>query len=102
MGSTKVICGVYGPRAFARGDAEFTDQGVLRCDFKYAPFACAERREKGQGADEKELSLALKQALEVAVQLDAFPKAALDVHVMVLEADGCTLLMACGPRLCVC
>lgn len=43
---------------------------------------------------ERELSALASTALAGAVQLDAFPKAAVDVYVCVLEADGGELAAA--------
>jgi exosome complex component MTR3 len=46
---TRVICAVYGPRNDTRSRKEFSHEGQLVCDFKYAPFAdITGRRERGQ------------------------------------------------------
>ena len=44
-----------------------------------------------QGAEERELSQALLQALRGAVLTDTFPKSFVDVYVLVLQADGAEL-----------
>ena len=44
-----------------------------------------------QGAEERELSAALLQALRGAVLLETFPKAFVDVYVLILQADGAEL-----------
>ena len=87
---TKVICSVFGPQAQVRGGGYYSDDvGLLSCDVKFAPFATRERRqERGQTSQEKEMSTALRGALEPAVMLDRFPKAVVEVFVLVLEADG--------------
>jgi ribonuclease PH len=48
-GRTRVVCAVYGPRNDTRARREFSNEGQLVCDFKFAPFADPEgRRERGQ------------------------------------------------------
>lgn len=48
-GRTRVVCAVYGPRNDTRSRREFSKEGQLVCDFKFAPFADAVgRRERGQ------------------------------------------------------
>jgi ribonuclease PH len=46
MEHTKVLVAVYGPKA--RQDVEFSDEGKLRCDFRYSPFALRARRQTGK------------------------------------------------------
>ncbi len=48
----------------------------------------------GQTEEEKAWSLGVQQALEAAVLLHKYPKAVVDVHVLVLEADGSVLAAA--------
>ena len=38
LGGTKVVASLFGPRALGHGH-EYSDEGVLSCDFKFAPFA---------------------------------------------------------------
>lgn len=88
IGGTKVVASVFGPRALGHGN-EYSDEGVLSCDFKFAPFAtAAARRERGQAQDEQDLSQRLREALSASVQLDKLPKLELDLFVLVVEADG--------------
>lgn len=64
--NTKVICSVFDPREIPNR-LEYSQHGELYCVFKYATFSCAMRRSHQQDAEEKELSLNLKRALEPAV-----------------------------------
>lgn len=93
MNNTKCICAVYGPREVTKRE-EFSMQGQLLCEVKYATFSCALRRKHQQDQEEKDASLMLKQALTPAVRLDKFPKARMDVYVTVLENDGSALAAA--------
>ncbi|GLE04320.1 hypothetical protein PINS_up013235 [Pythium insidiosum] len=92
---TRVVCSVYGPRNDTRSRREFSQEGQLVCDFKYAPFADASgRRERGQDDDELELSSILTQALSPAVMLSKLPKCVVSIFVVVLESDGGELAAA--------
>ncbi|GAB9471794.1 Exosome complex exonuclease mtr3-like protein [Globisporangium polare] len=92
---TRVVCSVYGPRNDTRSRREFSNEGQLVCDFKYAPFADqVGRRERGQDADELEMSSILTQALSPAVMLHKLPKCVVSIYVVVLESDGGELAAA--------
>jgi len=83
-GSTKIICSVYGPKSNPR--AQYSDVGVLSCDFSYAPFALDFRRRRGKyDPEEVSISMILKDTLTSSVQLDKFPKHEIQLFVMVLE-----------------
>ncbi|KAF1336681.1 Exosome complex exonuclease mtr3-like protein, partial [Globisporangium splendens] len=92
---TRVVCSVYGPRNDTRSRREFSNEGQLVCDFKYAPFADpVGRRERGQDPDELEMSSILTQALSPAVMLSKLPKCVVSIYVAVLESDGGELAAA--------
>ncbi|KAL0479989.1 exosome complex protein MTR3 [Acrasis kona] len=94
LNNTKVICSAYGPR---QTNNEFSDKGMLNCDFKIASFASKQRRKKTRDED-KEFSIYMRDALEISVNLDKFPKSVVDVYALVLEDDGSALAAAimCG------
>jgi len=87
-GRTKIICSIYGPRSTEKSKLGYSEKGAVQCDLKFAPFASEQRRERGQGEDEKVLSQFVKQAIESAVQLERFPKSVIDVFLVVLEDAG--------------
>ncbi|XP_046386853.1 exosome complex component MTR3-like [Ischnura elegans] len=93
MNKTKVICSVFDPREIPR-KSEFSVNGELYCEFKYAPFSGLRRRGHQQDADEKQMSVHLKRALEPAVCRHEFPNLQVDVYVLVLENDGSALAAA--------
>jgi len=87
MHQTKVICGVYGPRQTPK--TVYSEKGKLNCFFKLATFAeTGQRRKYVADKEEKELSILTAQALEVSLRLETFPKAEIDVFILVLEAAG--------------
>lgn len=95
LNRTRVVCSVYGPRNDTRSRREFSNEGQLVCDVKYAPFADkVGRRERGQDADELEMSSILTQALAPAVMLHKLPKCVVSIYVVVLESDGGELAAA--------
>jgi len=91
MSDTKIICAVYGPREVTRRE-DFSMQGQLNCEIKFATFSSSKKRRGHQSdAEERDLSLILLQTMEPAVMLEKFPKARMDVFVTVLQDDGSTL-----------
>eukprot|EP01083_Nonionella_stella_P073791 199761_1 len=92
MNNTKVIAAVYGPRHNSK--TSVGERGRLTCDFKYAPFASANRRKRGQGPDERCASKWLREALAPCVMMHKYPKSIVEVFVIVLEADGGELAAA--------
>lgn len=66
---TRVVCSVYGPRNDTRSRREFSNEGQLVCDVKYAPFADhVGRRERGQVPSDTRLVLDMSH-LCVAVRI---------------------------------
>ena len=68
QGNTKVACSIYGPREVQK-KSDFSLNGQLFCELKFAPFSCKKRRGHQQDSEELELSSLLKEALEAAVCL---------------------------------
>lgn len=104
-GGTKVLCAVSGPRqveggergggpAGAGGEAPAALRGRLLCDFRRAPFSGRRRRAPQGGGEERELGLALQEALEPAVRLGRYPRAQLEVSALLLEDGGSALAAA--------
>ncbi|XP_026273736.1 exosome complex component MTR3 [Frankliniella occidentalis] len=90
LNNTKVICSVFDPREIPNR-VEYSQHGELFCVLKFAPFSCTTRRSHQQDAEEKELSLNLKRALEPAVCRHEFPNFQVDIYVLILESDGGSL-----------
>lgn len=88
--TTKVICGIYGPRQKPR--LAFSKQGVLWCDLKFAPFSQPGSRIENRTLldEETNYSKILADSLSVSIQLDKFPKSMLEAYVCVLQTDSMT------------
>ncbi|XP_028624589.1 exosome complex component MTR3 [Grammomys surdaster] len=104
-GGTKVLCAVSGPRqaeggergggpAGAGGEAPAALRGRLVCDFRRAPFSGRRRRAPQGSGEDRELGLALQEALEPAVRLGRYPRAQLEVSALLLEDGGSALAAA--------
>lgn len=91
---TKIMCSVFDPREIPHQN-EFSQLGKLYCEVRFAPFSCSgKRRPLAPEDDERDLSEALKQALEPAVCRQNFANYQVDVFVYILENDGACLAAA--------
>lgn len=93
LGDTKVMAAVYGPRQSERKFG-FSDRGRLVCEVNYISLAQKARGKQAQRVNRKAMSSLLQSTLEAVVDVDKFPKAAVDVNVLVLQADGGELAAA--------
>ncbi|KAJ8687857.1 hypothetical protein QAD02_023652 [Eretmocerus hayati] len=93
IGRTKVICSAYDPREIPNR-TNYTQQGELFCEFKFASFASCRRKGHQQDCTEKEYSLIMQRALEPAVCRHEFPNFQVDVYALVLENGGSALSAA--------
>lgn len=66
MGRTKVICSVFDPREIPN-KSNYSLQGELFCEFKFATFSTSKRKIHQQDSEEKEYSSVMQRALEPAV-----------------------------------
>lgn len=90
FGRTKVIAAVYGPRELHPRHISLPDRAVIRCRYHMAPFSTEERKNPAPSRREIELSKVIREALEVAIFTELYPRATIDVFIEVLQADGGT------------
>ncbi|XP_068624927.1 uncharacterized protein [Battus philenor] len=94
LNNTKVVCSVFDPREIPHQN-EFSQLGQIFCEVKFAPFSCpSQRRPPAPDAEDKSLSVALRQALEPTVCRHLFPNYQIDVFVYIIENDGACLAAA--------
>ncbi|XP_065181482.1 exosome complex component MTR3-like [Sycon ciliatum] len=93
LGSTKLLCSVHGPRDTVRR-RDFQLTGQVNAEVKFTPSASRRRRGHQSDGEENDMSRALTKAMEAAVILERFPKAKVDIHVMVVEDGGGVLAAA--------
>lgn len=120
LGSTKIVASVYGPRPLVRvsgvegnqanaqlqgagshgattssgviSGSEFSDEAIVTCDWRYSTFADAAEQ---HGDDtERDLGMAVAQALEQSIIRKAYPKSSIDINILVLQDDGACLSSA--------
>ncbi|MHA1616564.1 MAG: exosome complex exonuclease Rrp41 [Candidatus Njordarchaeales archaeon] len=90
MGGTKVLAAVYGPRESHPRHLLPPDRAILRVAYRMATFSVEERKKPQPSRREIELSKVIREALEPALYLEEFPRTAIDVYTLVLQADGGT------------
>ncbi|XP_012257428.2 exosome complex component MTR3 [Athalia rosae] len=93
VGTTKVVCSVFDPREIPNRN-EYSSQGELFCEFKFATFACAKRKIHQQDSEEKEYSIIMQRSLEPAVCRQEFPNFQVDIYALVLDNGGSALAAA--------
>jgi exosome complex component RRP41 len=88
FGKNRIIAAVYGPREVHPKHMAQPDRCVLRCRYHMSPFSTDTRKNPAPSRREVEISKVMREALEPAVMLEDYPRAAIDVFVEVLQADG--------------
>jgi len=88
FGKNKILAAVYGPREVHPKHMAQSDRCVLRCRYHMSPFSTDTRKNPAPSRREIEISKVMREALEPAVLLEDYPRAAIDVFVEVLQSDG--------------
>src|SRR6187401_3012009 len=88
FGRNKIIAAVYGPREVHPKHMALPDRCILRCRYHMSPFSTDTRKNPAPSRREVEISKVMREALEPAIMLEDYPRAAIDVFVEVLQADG--------------
>ena len=88
FGKNKIVAAVYGPREVHPKHMAQPDRCVLRCRYHMCPFSTDTRKNPAPSRREIEISKVMREALEPALMLEDYPRAAIDVYVEVLQSDG--------------
>ncbi len=88
FGKNKIMAAVYGPREVHPKHLAQSDRCVLRCRYHMSPFSTDTRKNPAPSRREVEISKVMREALEPAVMLEDYPRAAIDIFVEVLQSDG--------------
>src|SRR6187200_1598207 len=88
FGKNKIVAAVYGPREVHPKHMALPDRCVLRCRYHMSPFSTDTRKNPAPSRREVEISKVMREALEPALILEDYPRAAIDVFVEILQADG--------------
>jgi exosome complex component RRP41 len=90
MGRTVAVAGVFGPREMFPRRLQQFGKATLQCRYTMAPFSTDDRARPGPNRRSKEISMVVRNALEPAVFLQEFPKAAIDIYIDIIQADAGT------------
>lgn len=88
FGRNKIIAAVYGPREVHPKHMALQDRCILRCRYHMSPFSTDTRKNPAPSRREVEISKVMRESLEPALILEDYPRAAIDLFVEVLQADG--------------
>src|SRR5918911_1325242 len=88
FGKNKILAAVYGPREVHPKHMALPDRCVLRCRYHMSPFSTDTRKNPAPSRREIEISKVIRESLEPALILEDYPRAAIDVFIEVLQADG--------------
>ena len=87
-GRNKILAAVWGPRELHPRHLAISDRALLRVTYRMATFSVSDRKRPAPSRREHEISMVIRQALEPMLFLELYPRAAIDVFINVLEADG--------------
>ncbi|MDO8056867.1 MAG: exosome complex exonuclease Rrp41, partial [Candidatus Hermodarchaeota archaeon] len=87
-GRNKILAAVWGPRELHPRHLAISDRALLRVTYRMATFSVSDRKRPAPSRREHEISMVIRQALEPMLFTELYPRAAIDVFITVLEADG--------------
>lgn len=90
IGNTRVLAAVEGPKELHPQHLQKPHRAIVRAKYNMAPFSVDDRMNPKPSRRDKEISLVTKRAFEAAINLEEFPRAVIEVHIEVLEADAST------------
>jgi exosome complex component RRP41 len=91
IGKTVAIAAVYGPKNLFPKFLQNPKQGKLRCHYNMMAFSgSGDRVRPGPSRRSKEISMVTENALSPVLDLSAFPKTVVDVHIELIQTDAGT------------
>jgi len=90
FGNTIAVAAVYGPKQLHPQHMQIPNKGLLRCNYSMMSFSVTDRIKPGPSRRSQEISKITEWALSSIVDLDRFPSAVIDVHIMIEQADAST------------
>ncbi len=88
FGKNKIVAAVYGPKEVHPKHMVLPDRALVRCRYHMAPFSVDERKNPAPSRREIEISKVIREALEPALIVEDYPRAAIEIYVEVLQSDG--------------
>ncbi|MBU2496936.1 MAG: exosome complex exonuclease Rrp41 [Nanoarchaeota archaeon] len=90
FGDTKAIAAVYGPRTLYPQHLQDPTRGRLKCIYDMLSFSVTERKRPGPSRRSIEISMVTEKALNPALKLEKFPNSAVNLYIMVIQANAGT------------
>ena len=87
-GKNRIIAAIYGPREAHPKHVALADRAVIKCRYHMAPFSVEERKSPAPSRRELELSKVIREALEVSIMSELYPRTSIDIFIEVLQSDG--------------
>ncbi len=88
FGKNKIVAAVYGPKEVHPKHMVLPDRALVRCRYHMAPFSVEERKNPAPSRREIEISKVIREALQPALIVEDYPRAAIEIYVEVLQSDG--------------
>lgn len=88
LGKNRIVAAVYGPKDAHPKHLAMPDRVLFRCRYHMSPFSTDTRKNPAPSRREIEISKVIREALEPALLLEDYPRAAVDVYLEVLQSDG--------------
>lgn len=89
-GNNKVMAGVYGPKECHPRHMQKAKQALVRAEYAMLPFSVDDRARPGPSRRDREIGKVTSEALEPVIFVERYPKAAIDIHIEILEAEAGT------------
>lgn len=89
-GKNKVMAGVYGPKECHPRHMQKAKQALVRAEYAMLPFSVDDRARPGPSRRDREIGKVTSEALEPVIFVERYPKAAIDIHIEILEAEAGT------------
>lgn len=90
MGNNKIVAAVYGPKEVFPRHTQDPSRAVIRYRYSMAPFSVDERKRPGPDRRSLEISKVSREAFDLVVMKELYPKSGIDIFVEVLQADAGT------------
>ncbi|MFH1424168.1 MAG: exosome complex exonuclease Rrp41 [archaeon] len=90
IGGTHAYAAVYGPRELHPKHMQQADRAVLKTVYEMAPFSVSDRKRPGPDRRSKEIAKVTRECLEPMLYLEEYPKAGIDLHIEIVQADAGT------------
>ncbi|MEM0481193.1 MAG: exosome complex exonuclease Rrp41 [Candidatus Aenigmatarchaeota archaeon] len=94
FGNTKALAAVYGPKELLPKFLQDDKKATVRVRYNMAPFSTDTRKSPGPDRRSIEISKVLKDAIENAIFVEDYPRAAIDCYAEIISSDGSTRVTA--------